>query len=83
MSQECEYSPAELRLIEHFGYLHLSGRLYPAELFGLMTKKAFLDNDQTPYAEALRRCVTALDRCLPYRMTPEFETLATVSAEDA
>jgi hypothetical protein len=70
-----EYSKNEQKIIEHFGYSHLMTVIDPLGMIRLMVEKAFLDNDQTVYAEALRRGVKVLGYGKIYRETPEWEYL--------
>ena len=80
MLRECtiNWSDKELKLVEHYGYSDLADRVEPLMLYRMMVNKAFAINDQSEYANSLRRCSYALDNCTVYRMTPEFDKLITV-----
>lgn len=71
----CDYSESELKLINHFqmkSYLKC-----PApDIYKIMVIKAFVDNDTTIYANALRKAANAiLIVGTPYRMTKDFDSL--------
>lgn len=68
------YSEAELKLINHFGFENAVGHVLPALLYPMMASKAFMVNDQTMYASALRRCLLAFEKGA-YRGTPEWDAL--------
>lgn len=71
---ELDYSANELKLIEHFGLMNLvqHGDVPPPKVYQYMVYNAFVKNDTTAYAHALRRAVIWMDKKLP-RNTPEFE----------
>lgn len=71
------YSEKELILLEYFGYSHMVGSvsLSPIDVYKLMMEKAFLTNDQSKYSRALRRCIKAINKVSPYRLTPEWDAL--------
>lgn len=71
------YSDAEKKLIAYFGFTDISEStsLVPAVLYPMMASKAFVDNDRTPAADALRRAIVALERRSVYRETPEWDSL--------
>ncbi len=73
--KNCDYSESELKLINHFqmaSYLKC-----PApDIYKIMVIKAFVNNDTTVYAYALRKAANALLIVgTPYRMTKEFDSL--------
>jgi hypothetical protein len=73
-----KYSEKELLLIKYFGFAEIAERIAPSVLYNMMASKAFLNNDQSMYAESLRRCLRALGNSRPYRTTPEFEDLIVI-----
>ena len=85
MTNDVVYSENEWHLIDRYGFRNIienSGTsLYPGLLYPMMCCKAFLVNDQGPEAAALRRGMQALNKCKPFRLTPEFEELISVSDE--
>jgi hypothetical protein len=71
-----EFSDAEKRIIAHFGFMDLLRSdigIHP--LYRIMCEKAFMDNDQTYYAAALRRAWKAIQTNEVPRMTPAFDRL--------
>lgn len=77
MKNKCEYSKKEIQLLEHFGVLDLveADTASPPVIYAICMKKAFLANEQNKATESLRRCVSALSKCHPYRMTPEWDAM--------
>ena len=75
-----EYSQKELKLIEHYGFLEIIKKveLNPPSLYRMMMEKAFVDNDQDIYHEALRKCMEAFMDCKIYRLTKEWDDLITL-----
>ena len=73
----CDYSKSELKLIKHFQMTSYLNRTIPApDIYKIMVIKAFVDNDTTIYANALRKAANAiLIVGTPYRMTKEFDSL--------
>lgn len=73
-----EYSEAEWKLIDHFGFrdFAVNSRCMPATLYREMSLNAFVNNLSGPGVDALRRVLAATNECKPYRMTPEFDGLA-------
>lgn len=61
-----------MKLIEHFGVKVMMEHMTPTALYKAMALNAFLMDDQTPYADALRRGLKLLYEG-EYRLTPEFE----------
>jgi hypothetical protein len=74
MYGESIYSEAELKLIKHFGFENAIGHVLPALLYPMMASKAFMVDDRTPFASALRRCLLAFEKGA-YRGTPEWDAL--------
>jgi hypothetical protein len=74
MLGESIYSETELKLIRHFGFENAVGHVLPALLYPMMASKAFMMNDQTQFASALRRCLLAFEKGA-YRGTPEWDAL--------
>lgn len=72
---EEEYSPEEIVLLKHYGYDNVAEHIAAPGLYRMMVEKAFLANDQSEYAHALRRGASALSKSNPLRMTPEFNAL--------
>lgn len=55
----------------------------PLTMWRTMVVKAFIENDQSPYADAVRRGISALDGDnTVYRLTPEFEDLIKIEKHD-
>lgn len=75
MLGDASYSKKELELIEHFGFMDAAYNMQPPMLYMLMASKAFMMNDQTPWAHGLRRCIKAFEEGSTYRMTPEWDAL--------
>lgn len=73
-----EMSPAECRLVAHFGFsdmLESSVGIHP--LYRIMCERAFMTNDTTVYASALRVAWSAVLSGTLNRMTPEFDKMIT------
>lgn len=70
-----EYSNAEMAMFTHFGMADIAANIQPPMLYTLLASKAFMMNDQTPWSDSLRRCITALEKGTAYRMTPEWDAL--------
>jgi hypothetical protein len=70
--------PAEMAILEHFQVSHLLPDLGIMDCLKLCAEKAFLENDQSPYADALRRGWRHLYRSGGYRGTEEYHALITV-----
>jgi hypothetical protein len=68
------YSEKELKLIDHFGFENAAAHVLPALLYPMMASKAFMMDDRTEYASALRRCLLAFEKGA-YRGTPEWDAL--------
>jgi hypothetical protein len=75
LGDSCHYSETEMRLFEHFGMANIACHMQPPMLYALLATKAFILNDQTPWADGLRRCLIALEKCSTYRKTPEWDAL--------
>ena len=71
-----KFSAAEAELLEYFGIGdNLRKYLRPGECYRLAMETAFIDGEQSPRVDALRRVVVALRDNKPHRGTPEFEKL--------
>lgn len=78
-----EWSKVELKLIQelspHWYKLITESEAdfnQPA-VYGILIEHVFRNKMRGPAVEAIRRCAKALHACKPYRMTPEFDALAT------
>ena len=69
------YTDKELLLIRHFNCLSLIDYLDPMPVYGAMMEKAFISNEQSPYSEALRRCMKASFEGSIHRNSPEWDAL--------
>ena len=76
-----EISQGEKLLFEHYGYgwavnddttLSSVGIL---PLYKMVVETAFLQNENSVFDRVLRSVLHALENCVPYRGTPEFEKL--------
>jgi hypothetical protein len=73
------YSAQEKELIAHFGLSELIDQLGSAPaLYRILAITAFVRNDQTPWADALRRCLLALESGTPQRGTSDWDALLAV-----
>jgi hypothetical protein len=81
MNNNIEYSLNEMLLFKHYGIDGICQQLMPVNMYRLMAEKAFLVNEQSEYADAVRRGLAALNNSQIYRMTPDFDKLIAVSAE--
>lgn len=68
-----EYSAYEQQIIEHFKLEAVAENVSVGQLYTMLVEKAFLNNDQTKYTQALRAAVHARNKMIS-RMTPEFES---------
>jgi hypothetical protein len=55
-----EYSEKEHELIAYFGWSNIAPMIAPHGLYEMMANKAFLDEDNGPAAQSVRRCLKAL-----------------------
>lgn len=78
MQFENEYSENEMVLIRHSKMLDLYQKLTAFPLYRLMAYHAFIYNDQSPEADAIRRGCIAIDENKIYRLTPEFDEIIKV-----
>lgn len=74
-------SPAEKVLFEYFNVPMILAERDPIGCYRLAVERAFLTNDQTSYAEALRRGYEAVAHVKMYRMTSEFENLIEIKKQ--
>jgi len=75
MLGDASYSKTEMELFEHFGFADIAGNMQPPMLYTILASKAFMMNDQTRWADGLRRCLTAFEKGSAYRCTPEWDAL--------
>ena len=75
LSKSCEYSLAEWRLIRYFDMEVIAPELFPGVLYQAMAIRAFLDHDESVFADALRCVLHAMNELSPKRLTPEFDAL--------
>ena len=68
-----KYSPAEMRVIEFYGFLDICGRISPPRLYELLALKAFESRDSSPYADALRTSLEMFQSGAAYRMSLEWD----------
>lgn len=70
-----QYSPNEEILFRHFDIPEALWNDRPIDCWRIMMKEAFLSGADDIYVNAVRLGTRAIDKCMPYRMTPEFEQL--------
>jgi hypothetical protein len=76
-----EYSDQEIRMFRDLGWSYLFEGKYVDHpiavwaMYKMAVEKAFINNNQGPEVEALRKGMKAITECKPYRNTPEFEEL--------
>lgn len=78
-----KYSKKEWRLIDHFKFMKVAEHVFPPVLYSFMASKAFIMNEQGPYADSLRRAVCALESGKINRLTPEWESLIQLPEESS
>lgn len=81
LNNNIEYSPNEMLLFKHYGIDNICQQLMPHNMYRMMAEKAFLANEQSEYADAVRRGLAALNNSQIYRMTSDFDKLIAVSVE--
>ncbi len=69
-----KYSEKELEMFAHFGMAEFAEYTAASLFYTMLASKAFVMNDQTPWSNALRRCLVALEAG-GYRGTPEWDAL--------
>jgi hypothetical protein len=74
-TMEHHYSERERALFKALGFDHNLEMFNPPSLYKMIAVKCFADNSQGPEVDSLRRCVSAIENCSPYRMTFEFDSL--------
>lgn len=77
LSNKVEYSENEMLLFRHYGIDNICQYIMPHNMYRLMAEKAFLENEQSEYANAVRRGLAALNAS-HYRMTSDFDELIAV-----
>jgi hypothetical protein len=80
MLGDASYSEKEMKLFAHFGMADIAYNMQPPMLYTMLAYKAFVTDDQTMFAAALRRCLVALEnvgfeKSKVYRCTPEWDAL--------
>ncbi len=70
------YTQNEQKLFLALGFGHLMAVIEnPPALYRMAVETHFIENNQGPAIEALRRGFGALSACKPYRCTSDFEKL--------
>ena len=70
-----EYSEKELSLIRKLGFENLLSNIDPVSLYKVMAEDLFVNNRHSDAVDSVRRCLKAINKANPYRMTPEFDAL--------
>jgi len=70
-----DYSESEQKLIAHFGFINLMDNLSSSPMYRLMVEEAFMKNDTSEYAIALRVANYAFTHRTECRGTKEFDAL--------
>lgn len=74
-----EYSARERMLFRHFGLESVVRHTQPITAYTMAAHVAFMRNDQSRWANALRRCITAMEEIAErdriWRLTPEWDDL--------
>lgn len=72
-----EFSEKEKSLIEAMGFddVAYSCSICAPRLYDMMALHCFKEKLNTKAAESVRRCLTAIDKRNPYRLTKEFDDL--------
>jgi hypothetical protein len=81
LSNNIQYSANEMLLFKHYGIDDICQQLMPHNMYRMMAERAFITNEQSEYADAVRRGLAAMNRYQPCRMTPDFDKLIAVSTE--
>lgn len=71
------YSDAERRMFTELGWEYVINNVEPIVLYRMAVHEAFVGGLCGIYADALRASAKAIDKCTPYRLTPEFDRLIT------
>ena len=70
------YSEGEFKLLNSLGFGNLIKQIENTpSVYRIAVEKCFIEDLKGPNVEALRRAYKAINKCNPYRMTPEFEEL--------
>jgi hypothetical protein len=76
MKMKKDYSEAECRLFDHFGFGYAMAHLEPAVLYRITLEHVFIGDKRGSAVESLRKGARALlFNGRPFRMTPEFDEL--------
>lgn len=72
-----KYSEKELAMAAHFGVADIAETMSATVFYRVMVERAFVANDQSKWAESLRRCFRALDATdrKVWRCTPEWDAM--------
>lgn len=72
-----DVSDKEIALFKSLGYENLLFILDkdPVGLYKMAAEKCFIEDRRGAAVDSLRRCMEALSKHNPYRLTPEFEEL--------
>lgn len=70
-----DYSKAEEKLLIELGYGYLLNKVSIIEIYKMTVEACFINNEQGPAVEALRRGYRAIVECSVYRGTEEFDKL--------
>lgn len=73
------YSDKEREMFKRFELGYLLDHLEPPALYRAAIEHAFLNEMTGAPVDSLRRCARALFNSSPYRMTPEFDSLITLT----
>ncbi len=74
LQMNLQYSEKELKLIEQLGYMDLPS-VKPIVLYRIMAMNLFKQNETGVLVDSVRRCLNAIDKGAPYRLTEEFDEL--------
>lgn len=74
------YSEKELNLFEALGFEYrMYDHVEPSVMYRMLVEHCFMENIQGDLAESVRRCINAFWQGYPFRLTPEFDGLITLS----
>ena len=84
-----KFSEKEKRLLRHFGFVNWvlddkSDSITEVFAYRQIAYECFVNgvDPNTKESQSLRRCCKALDKCTPYRMTPEWDALIEFEADE-
>lgn len=88
MKEKFGYSEKELRMIEELSPFWIklikegkADSFMPPDILKMVAMDSFLEKKEGKAVDSLRRCIKAIQRCDPYRMTPEYEALIDLKEE--